>query len=300
VALYVDGIPVTSTPFSGSVPNSNESTWLGIGGSGDVFSGTLDEVRIWNVVRTQAQIQAAMNTELATGTAGLTAYYKLNQGTANGDNTAITTVTDYVAGNNGTLVNFAKMGTTSNFTSGYGSITVLAIKDASFTATKRGNSIQLEWKSLGSEGSPVFNIERSANGIDFYPIGTMYGSASVTETSYSFTDASPNATSNYYRIKSIEADGRTSYTKVLVVAMNKTIAGLQVFPNPASTTLQLQVTAPKGVVEVALKDLSGRTLHTVKLSSQGATLCQLIDVSKLSKGMYVVAVGEESTVFIKQ
>jgi hypothetical protein len=72
LSLYADGALVNSMPFSGAIPNSNQSTWLGIGGSYDVFSGTMDEVRIWNVARTQAQIQAAMNTEVPAGTTGLT------------------------------------------------------------------------------------------------------------------------------------------------------------------------------------------------------------------------------------
>ena len=63
------------------------------------FSGTMDEVRIWNKVRTQAEIQANMNVGLNPSSPGLVAYYKFDEGSG-------TTTADATAnGNNGTLVN---------------------------------------------------------------------------------------------------------------------------------------------------------------------------------------------------
>ena len=63
------------------------------------FNGTMDEVRIWNVVRTQAEIQANMNVGLNPNSLGLVAYYKFDEGSG-------TTTADATAnGNNGTLVN---------------------------------------------------------------------------------------------------------------------------------------------------------------------------------------------------
>ena len=63
------------------------------------FNGTMDEVRIWNVVRTQAQIQANMNVGIDPNSAGLVAYYKFDEGTGT------TTADATTHGNNGTLVN---------------------------------------------------------------------------------------------------------------------------------------------------------------------------------------------------
>jgi len=57
------------------------------------MAGLVDEVRIWNVARTQAQIQANMFQDVSSE-ANLLAYYKFDQGTAGGNNTGITTVTD--------------------------------------------------------------------------------------------------------------------------------------------------------------------------------------------------------------
>ena len=50
--------------------------------------------------------------------AGLVAYFKLNEGTPSATNTGATTVTEYVAGNDGLLNNFALNGVTSNWVIG--------------------------------------------------------------------------------------------------------------------------------------------------------------------------------------
>lgn len=63
------------------------------------FNGTMDELRIWNVVRTQAQIQGNSNNTIPTNSAGLVAYYKFDEGTG------ITTADATSNGNSGTLVN---------------------------------------------------------------------------------------------------------------------------------------------------------------------------------------------------
>ncbi len=83
------------------------------------LNGTLDDVRIWNLARTQSEIQSNMNSELAGTETGLVAYYPFNQGIAAGNNTAISNVIDKTPNaRNGVLYNFAKTGTTSNFVVG--------------------------------------------------------------------------------------------------------------------------------------------------------------------------------------
>ena len=63
------------------------------------FNGSMDELRLWNVVRTQSQLQTNMNSTIPTNSAGLVAYYKFDEGTG-------TTTADATGnGNNGTLVN---------------------------------------------------------------------------------------------------------------------------------------------------------------------------------------------------
>jgi hypothetical protein len=100
------------------------------------FTGQLDEFRVWNTARTQTEIQTNMNTELTTAT-GLVANYHFNQGTAGGNNSGVTSLTDSSGNsNNGTLTNFALTGATSNWVTSGVSFPTPVI--SSFTPTSAG------------------------------------------------------------------------------------------------------------------------------------------------------------------
>jgi hypothetical protein len=121
--LYVNGIQQTLS-FSGTVPattSSNTAPFL-LGGETTVapnhFSGMMDDARIWTTARTQSQILYNMKSPVSPTESGLLAYYMFNQGVAGGSNPTATTLTDSTANAlNGTLVNFALSGATSNWVS---------------------------------------------------------------------------------------------------------------------------------------------------------------------------------------
>ena len=112
--VYVDGNQLTSLTCLANLDLPDNAYWLGK--SDQQFSGALDEVRFWSTARTQSQIQSTMNTELVGNETGLLAYFDFNQGVAGGTNTAITTLINKANNTiNGTLTNFTKTGTVSNF-----------------------------------------------------------------------------------------------------------------------------------------------------------------------------------------
>lgn len=66
VRLYLNAVQVASTAATGAIATSTNP--LQIGGNsiyGQYFAGTIDEVRIYNVARTPAQLQSDMNTAVA-------------------------------------------------------------------------------------------------------------------------------------------------------------------------------------------------------------------------------------------
>lgn len=90
-------------------------------GSSRFFDGKMDEIRIWNVLRTDAQISSNMNKCLEGNEAGLLAYFSCNHGLANGSNAGVTTLEDQCpegGTTNGTLNNFALTGGSSNWVLG--------------------------------------------------------------------------------------------------------------------------------------------------------------------------------------
>jgi hypothetical protein len=118
--LYIDGNLETSGNFTVPV-NTGSTVNMRIGKRIDdakLFTGDIDEVRVWNVARTQTQIQNDMNHEICNLSNSLVAYYPLNQGNAGAANT-LTSATNYGStSQSATLYNFALSGATSNWVSG--------------------------------------------------------------------------------------------------------------------------------------------------------------------------------------
>jgi uncharacterized membrane protein len=117
---YLDGVLVEQRDSAdvGLPPFTNESAFLGAyGNTGEFIKGQLDEVRIWDVVRSQSEIQQNMCQKLAGNESGLFAYYRF-------DHIDGSTLSDLTGnGNNGTLLNMdnndwvvssAPIGDTSN------------------------------------------------------------------------------------------------------------------------------------------------------------------------------------------
>jgi hypothetical protein len=79
--LYVDGDMVASIGRSGLIGTNNYDVNIGNHPTlNRPFNGGIDEVRVWNVARTQQEILDDMNWELSGLEAGLVGYYRLNEG----------------------------------------------------------------------------------------------------------------------------------------------------------------------------------------------------------------------------
>ncbi|MEM6297864.1 MAG: LamG-like jellyroll fold domain-containing protein [Bacteroidota bacterium] len=122
--IYIDGVLAGSDNRSPGAPLVYDSNPLGFGTlianpTFYNFEGELDEVRIWGVERTQAEIQATKDVELTGTECDLLAYYNFNRGLIGGDNAGVTSLPDLTGnGNDGTLQNFILNGTSSNWIDG--------------------------------------------------------------------------------------------------------------------------------------------------------------------------------------
>src|SRR5438093_6530821 len=92
--LYLDGaldrtlaVSRNPTPRFDSIQHAGLATAMtSVEATADFFAGTLDEARVWNIARSQAQIQTSMNSELASAP-GLIGRWGMNEvsGTLVGD-----------------------------------------------------------------------------------------------------------------------------------------------------------------------------------------------------------------------
>ncbi len=78
--LYVSGEPVATSPYTTPIADTDGVIVLGNNNVlGESLRGTIDEVRIWNYVRSQEEIQTNMYNCLTGDESGLAAYFKFSQ-----------------------------------------------------------------------------------------------------------------------------------------------------------------------------------------------------------------------------
>ncbi|HEY0110736.1 MAG TPA: delta-60 repeat domain-containing protein, partial [Fibrella sp.] len=110
---------------------------------------------------------------------------------------------------------------------------ILPVSLTTFTAEKRGSGVQLTWETVNERQTDAFEIERSADGVNFTSIGTVTASGNSSSVrNYTFTDAQPLQSINFYRLKIVNSDRSVNYSRIVTVRFSGAAITLQAFPNP--------------------------------------------------------------------
>jgi len=172
---------------------------------------------------------------------------------------------------------------------------LLPVQLGDFKASRINNTVKLEWNSLEEVNSASYTVERSADGMKFTAIGSV--PAKGVAGSYTFTDASPLTSSNYYRLKPVDRDGKFSLSKIVKVNFSQ-LPGIRVSPNPASSYIYVSLDNINAGATLQLVDMNGRILQQ-SVIAQG-TVNKSISVGQLARGLYTVKViSAEKTVSTK-
>jgi Secretion system C-terminal sorting domain len=169
---------------------------------------------------------------------------------------------------------------------------ILPIILSSFTAASDNKVVDLNWTTSLEINSNNFVIERSTDaGAHWNVLGTVaaHGSSSGLSADYSFTDATPAAGTNEYRLQLVDRDGKYSYSTVKAVRMGL-ISSVSIYPNPArdyvNVTLSGTVTPS---VSIRLISQSGQLLMEKRVDNAAGTTVSL-PVGSYPQGNYLILV----------
>ncbi|MBS1563659.1 MAG: hypothetical protein JST39_04685 [Bacteroidetes bacterium] len=161
-----------------------------------------------------------------------------------------------------------------------------------FSARGSNGRVSIGWKVTNEKDQFEYIIERSVDGVDFVPVGTLIYKATITPVNnYSFTDLVPvvNQT-NYYRVRSLDVKGNSTFSPVVKVKLSTPVGSLSANPVPADESASLSlVSKSRGTVSIRILNQAGRACWHLHYSVvAGPNLLMLDGLRKLPSGNYTI------------
>ena len=197
--LYINGEQYGSAntmAFTKILPSSTVCVGRGFQ-AGRYFKGSIDEVRVWSVARSQADIKSTMNTQLLGTETGLEAYYNFNEGVSCGVNTSVTSLIDLTSNNHiGTLNTFdlPTADCTSNWIQSYAMVYPVATAATAISST----AFTANWQAPSNGTVDKYKLDVSTAS-DFSSF-VVQGQDVTSATNFSVTSLTAN-TQYYYRVR---------------------------------------------------------------------------------------------------
>lgn len=169
-----------------------------------------------------------------------------------------------------------------------------------FEGQNEGNFNHLKWITASEINNDYFDLERSADGINFETIGKIKGAGnSSSKLEYDFDDALPIQGVNYYRLKQVDFDGKFVYSQTIEIDNHAEFAYFQnLFPNPSNGKFSFDFVSPKDSrLQVNISDMSGRVMYSNIQNTQQGTSSIGVDISNLPSGIYTLSIFDAATQF---
>ena len=200
--------------------------------------------------------------------------------------------------NGGTVTSNTLVGSFSPFTIGTtnSAANPLPVIFGDTKAFEKGTGVQIEWTNLTEKDVVSYSVERSINGRDFISISQLGARSNVSDAqSYLSFDGAPSST-NFYRIKVVEADGHIVYSKLMKVDIGKSSKGLVLYPNPVvGNDLSIGFTAARGQYNLSVVNAAGQQIYSQKINHAGGTVSQAITLpSTVKAGVYNMMISGDN------
>ncbi|WP_157780952.1 T9SS type A sorting domain-containing protein [Hymenobacter sedentarius] len=174
-----------------------------------------------------------------------------------------------------------------NVTLTSGDASPLPVTLTRFEATPKVQGIAINWATASEKNNDHFDVQRSANGELFQTIGIVRGlgnSSSAHE--YLFSDSRPLSCTAYYRLRQVDTDGTSIFSRVVAV-QNTMLNDVSVYPNPTSGTVILPTNM--GAVHYRILNSTGQAVLFGEAIGNDK-----LDLTTLPKGTFFLELSNKS------
>ncbi len=174
---------------------------------------------------------------------------------------------------------------------GIGSFATLPVKLTSFTIKSNGNVVNITWTSNQEINSNRFQIERSADGINWITAGSVVAKGNSSELStYSFSESFSANGLLSYRLKMIDQDESFEYSPIRSTKMAVSeLITMRIYPNPATGYVVISSNKGMSNLKIQLMNLNGQVIKQVN-----GGLGTPVSVSEFRAGNYIVRVSDST------
>lgn len=172
----------------------------------------------------------------------------------------------------------------------------LPVTFGTVNATAKGKAVQIDWTSYTEINVKQYEVERSEDAQHFTSISNVTAKNATGVNAYSVTDVTARGSVNFYRIKSVDMDGKVAYSAVVkAVIENATAAAdLTVYPNPVKgSSVAVQVAnLASGNYAVQLYSANGQQVYNQSMVYSGGRSAQSVQLPAGTKaGVYYLVVS---------
>ncbi len=168
---------------------------------------------------------------------------------------------------------------------------VLPIELLYFEADCMNNKVKVKWATVSEIGNNHFTIERSKDAIIFETVGILKGAGnSKNLINYYFDDIKPLNGTSYYRLKQTDYNDKSEYSKMASVNCNGEVKNVNVYPNPISEELTIEIEGSSELVEFKIVNALGVVVYKGALSKKIT-----IPTTSFIQGIYLLKFENQPT-----
>lgn len=175
-----------------------------------------------------------------------------------------------------------------NYTADFTITTNLAVNFSGLSASLVNDQVKLKWSIENDVDITKYEIERSANGIDFTKLSSVTSVQSAILYNYAVLDNAPFVGVNFYRVKFYKTDNSISYSKIFRIDFSKISSPLKVVSNQSAGTISVQMNhIPKGKYNLIIVNNLGQRMANYPVIHDGVDKTLPVNIqSKLNMGVY--------------
>jgi len=171
------------------------------------------------------------------------------------------------------------------------------VKLESFSAALLNSEVKISWLTATELNTNYFEVERSIDGQNFEHASTVSAAGNSTTTkSYAYIDDASNLSGTvYYRLKTVDKDGSSTYSNVIFVTIRSSqLTTLSVYPNPlrAGQDVKLTYLSEKSqIVNFQVINIIGRKVSATNVSVNEGRNAISLPTGHLATGVYYITIS---------